>query len=321
MFRACLTPLFLFVFTFGSAQDYAAVDSKVRAYGNFSDPDKLAAQIDRDFTSEDHKARAIFTWIATNIKYDVQQYLSNPNVREVAYSYRTPQEKAQKEQQFKDQIVMKTWRSKKGLCHGYSELYNYLAKRVGLESILIPGTSKSHPTHIGKLPVAADHAWNAVKTDGKWHLLDVTWAAGGIDGATRKFKPRFNDSYFFTDPEVFFLNHFPDDKRLLMTNHTPQEFADLPLFYGEYLASDYTILTPNNGTINAVAGTISFKINNFKGSRISYVFSNDNTFKNVTPTQVGNDAIFEIPVNPRASGYLTLFVNSSSIVTYKIQRG
>src|SRR5690606_21751730 len=104
---------------------------------------------------------------------------------------------------FKDQIVMKTWRSKKGLCHGYSELYNYVAKRVGLESIMIPGTSKSHPTHIGKLPTVADHAWNAVKTNGKWHLIDVTWAAGGIDGATKKFVSKFNDSYFFTDPEVF----------------------------------------------------------------------------------------------------------------------
>lgn len=319
--RFFLHLIILLCFSLSHSQDFSSVDAKVKAYPHFSKPELLAQQISSDFTQQDHQARAVFTWIATNIKYDVPQFLAGSGVRQIAYSFRSQEEKLQKERQFKLDLVMTTWRSKKAVCHGYSELYNHLAGLVGLESILIPGSSKSHPTHIGKLPVAADHAWNAVKTNGKWHLLDVTWGAGGIDGNTKKFLPRFNDSYFFTDPEIFFLNHFPDDKRLLMTNRSPEEFAQLPLYYGEYLDSDYTIIAPYNGIIRVDSASIPFKIDNFTGSRISYVFSNDNTFHSVVPRKNGNAVEFNVPVDKRTSGYLTLFINSSSVVTYKIQRG
>ncbi|HEX8561429.1 MAG TPA: transglutaminase domain-containing protein [Flavobacterium sp.] len=313
--------LLFFLFNTVFAQDYSSVDAKVRAYPDFAKPELLAAKIAADFTTDELKARAIFTWIASNIKYDVPQYFASGGVRQAAFSYRTEAEKAQKEQQFKNQIVMQTWRSGKAVCHGYSELYNFLANQVGLESVLIPGVSKTHPTHIGKLPTVADHAWNAVKANGKWQLVDVTWAAGGIDGATKKFLQKFNDSYFFTDPEVFFLNHFPDDKRLLMINKTPEEFARLPLYYGEYLSSEYTIVSPNDGIIRATAASIPFRINNFSGARIAYVFSSNNTFHTVSPTVSGDTVEFDVPVSKGDSGFLTLYIGSSSVVTYKIQRG
>ena len=321
-YKLRLFPLFLLLFGIAAnSQNYTSVDEKVKAYSGFSKPELLAAQISKDFSSEEDKARAIFTWIASNIKYDMDEYFASSGVRQVAFSFRSEAEKLQKEKQFKEDLVQKTWRSKKAVCHGYSELYNHLSKLVGLESILIPGTSKSHPTHIGKLPTAADHAWNAVKTDGKWHLLDVTWGAGGVDGATKKFLPRFNDSYFFTDPHVFFLNHFPDDKRLLMINKTPEEFARLPLYYGEYLDSDYTIITPYEGILKAGVNSIPFSLENYSGARVSYVFSNTNTFRSVELRKNGTRTEFDIPISKSDSGYLTLYINSRSVVTYKIQRG
>lgn len=313
-------PLFLLFFSLANSQDFSAVDTKVRLYEAPATPEKLAGRINADFTSEDDKARAIFTWIASNIKYDLQLYAANGGQRQVAFTYRTPAEKAQKVKLFNQQLIATTWHSKKAVCHGYTELYNHLAKLCQLESVMIPGTSKSQPSHIGKLPIALDHAWNAVKTNGKWHLLDVTWGAGAVNGATGKFEPRFNDSYFFTDPDTFFLNHFPENPKMLMTQKTPEDFSKLPLYYGEYLSSDYKIIAPFAGIISA-GSPVSFRIENLEAYRISYVFSSDNQFHPVEPTVVGNFTEFAIPLGKNDSGYLTLYINSNSAVTYKIQRG
>lgn len=319
-FSRVLLPLILFVFSVANSQDFSAVDSKVRSYETFASPEKLAERINADFESQDNKARAIFTWIALNISYDVQQYAASGGQRQVAFTYRSAAEKAQKVKIFNQELVANTWRSKKAVCHGYAELYNHVAKLCRLESIMIPGTSKSQPAHIGKLPVTYDHAWNAVKTGGKWHLLDATWAAGAVNGGTGKFEPRFNDSYFFADPDTFFLNHFPIDPKMLLTEKTPAEFAKLPLYYGEYLNSDYKIIAPLSGIITA-GSALSFRIENLDAYRISYVFSNDNKFHPIEPKVAGNITEFEIPVDKNDSGYLTLYINSISAVTYKIERG
>ncbi|HEX8268989.1 MAG TPA: transglutaminase domain-containing protein [Flavobacterium sp.] len=313
---------FLFLI-FGSAysQDYSAVDTKVKSYPIFAKPELLANKINADFNTEDDKARAIFTWIASNIKYDMVEYMGTGGVKQVAFTYRTPEEKARKVKQFNMEIVSKTWRTRKAICHGYAELFNHLAELTGLESKMIPGTSKSHPTQIGKFPSVADHAWNAVKTNGKWHLIDATWAAGGVDGATNKFFEKFNDSYFFTDPEIFFLNHFPEDDKNLMSNKTREEFAALPLYYGDYLESDFTIEAPNKGIITAKSANVPFRFKNLSADRISYVLSNNNVFKGVIPVRNGDISEFDIFLDKNFSGYLTIFVDGSSVVSYKIQRG
>lgn len=52
-----------------------------------------------------------------------------------------------------------------------------------------------------------DHAWNAVRLDGKWFLLDSTWGAGHTDG--HAYVKQFNEFYFLTDPAHFVNDHFP----------------------------------------------------------------------------------------------------------------
>src|SRR5690606_15652960 len=135
-------------------------------------------------------------------------------------------------------------KSKRGVCQGYATLYTIIADKAGLESVIVTGSSKSHPAHIGKQPGNSDHAWNAIKIGGEWKLVDVTWGAGTATGNPPKFNFKFSDKYFFTDPDVFFLNHFPDDKKWLMTNRSEKEFADLPLYYGNYHMGGYEFVSP-----------------------------------------------------------------------------
>ncbi|MCH5299988.1 MAG: hypothetical protein J1E56_01620 [Ruminococcus sp.] len=50
------------------------------------------------------------------------------------------------------------------VCQGYSDAMSYLLSCVGIENTEISGTSQG-----------GNHIWNAVKIDGDWYYLDVTW--------------------------------------------------------------------------------------------------------------------------------------------------
>ncbi|WP_262494636.1 transglutaminase domain-containing protein [Flavobacterium cyanobacteriorum] len=278
----------------------------------------MADKINTDFTRDDEKARAIFTWIATNVKYDLAAYTIAE--RPVAYSFRTQEEKMAKERKFKDDLAIKTLKTRKGVCQGYATLFESLAQSVGLEAVIIPGTSKSHPTHIGKAPGASDHAWNAVKINGQWKLLDVTWGAGTVTGEPLKFDFRFNDGYFFTSPDDFVLNHYPDNEKWLLTNADKDDFASFPLYYGSYLMEGFRFMAPGRGLVAyTVAGTVPFKIKNLKpGDRIAYRFTKDPAFKEVQPKQDGDVAEFEIPLGSNTGGYLTVYINQRSVASYRI---
>jgi Skp family chaperone for outer membrane proteins len=313
--------LFLSLGFSANAQDYAKVDNIVKAYPkSFSSPDKLAEQISKDFTRDDEKARAIFTWIATNIKYDYAAY--GVNERPVAYTFRTEEEKIAKEKAMKQELAQKTLKSKKGVCQGYSTLYKVVAEKGGLECEIIPGTSKSHPSHISKGPGARDHAWNAVKIGNEWKLLDATFGAGTVTGAKPEFVFKFNDKYFFSDPDTFFLNHFPDDKKWLLTDKDEKDFANLPLYYGDYIMKGYDFVAPTAGVFKAVpSGSIEFKVRNLKaGDLVHYAYSRDNVVKEIKPEYNGNTATFSIPVSNSSVGTLTVYINQKSVASYRINK-
>ena len=169
--------LLFFSFTISvNAQDYTKVDATVNSYPKtFASPDKFAEQVNKDFKNKEEKARAIFTWITTNIKYDLVAF--GVNERPAAFSFKTQEEKEAKQKKFKEELAAKTLKSKKGVCQGYATLFSVVADKVGLQSEIVTGTSKSHPAHIGKLPGASDHAWNVVKIDNQWKLIDATWGS------------------------------------------------------------------------------------------------------------------------------------------------
>lgn len=313
--------LLLFITGFCSyAQDYSSVDSKVSIYPkSFASVDKLAEKINSDFKTEEDKARALFTWIATNVKYDLVAY-SKPE-QPVAYSFRTQEEKMIKQRKFKEELAAKTLKTKKGVCEGYATLYELTAGKMGLEAVIVPGTSKSHPTHIGKQPGASDHAWNAVKIDDKWHLIDVTWGAGTVTGSPLKFEFRFNDGYFLTDPAVFALNHYPDKEKWLLTDAVSKaDFATAPLYYGNYVRGGYNFISPGTGLITITKPVLlPFRIKNLKpGDKLAYAFSKDRLLKEVQPKTDGDVAAFDIPLDVKNTGFLTIYINQRSVAAYRL---
>lgn len=58
---------------------------------------------------------------------------------------------------------------KKAVCQGYAELYQTLSTAVGLDSLLVIGIVYPNTDN------AETHAWNWVKLEGNYYLVDSTW--------------------------------------------------------------------------------------------------------------------------------------------------
>lgn len=116
----------------------------------------------------------------------------------------------------------------KAICWGYSTLFKAMCEEVGIECEIISGYSKVPLNSKPKIE-EPNHAWNAVKIDGKWHLLDATWDSGN-KGLESDFEKQFGHNYFLTPPSFFIANHLPAEPnwQLVKCPIAPQEFQ-LPI--------------------------------------------------------------------------------------------
>lgn len=187
----------------------------------------LATQLTTDLSTEVDKARAIYMWIAGNIRYDCKKY---HNPKNPTFSGTSKEEIGEKIAIYRQKGILKTLKRKRGVCEDYSRLFNALCKEVGLESIRIVGNArdfyKPYRKGLGGL-----HAWNAVKIDGNWYLIDATWGAGYTDEAVKRFTRRLSAGYFMVKPEKLIQTHFPEDKnwQLLAKPLNQKAFSKQPM--------------------------------------------------------------------------------------------
>lgn len=191
--------------------DFSEIDRHARQSPDRleSSPEELASYLVEPAQNDVEKARAIFIWIVDNIAYDTESYfsgdISNVNPEQVL-------------------------EDGKAVCSGYSGVFEMLAKYTGLEVVTISGYGKGYGyTEEDKIE-GTNHAWNAVKLNGKWHLLDPTWAAGGYSKRKGEWTRKFDDSYFMAPPLAFAFSHFPEQKKwqLLENPLTRQQFQRYP---------------------------------------------------------------------------------------------
>ena len=180
---------FLLMLSFGAvfSTDYSRIDKQSETV-----PDRLktapqiAAYLTRNLSLPTEKVRAIYSWIAHNIRYDVAKM-------KLTESYVNPQELA-------DYALSK----REGVCANYTALFNACCLSVGIQCYVIEGYVRQN----GKLMLNG-HSWNAVRMDNRFYEVDVTWAAGYVDND--KFIPKYKDEFFMVSPSVFIKTHMPDD--------------------------------------------------------------------------------------------------------------
>ena len=86
-----------------------------------------------------------------------------------------------------------------------------------------------------------NHAWNAVKIQEHWYLVDACWDAGHLEG--RSYHKQYGTCYLFAEPFGFLHTHFPADAKwqLLPRPLTAEEFAALSLLQGRFFEAGLAI--------------------------------------------------------------------------------
>lgn len=188
----------------------AAIDSHALAAqpDMEASPEVLASYLTRPARTDAEKVRAIYRWMADRIVYDVDAFLENrPSKSEVA-------------------DVLK---QRSSVCEGFASLFEQLAKNAGLEVVSIKGYAKGYA--VAAIPNfdKPNHAWNAVKIDGQWRLVDPTWGAGYV--ANGKYQKVLSEAFFLAPPEQMMFSHFPVDQAWQLQavpRLTMSEFVSLP---------------------------------------------------------------------------------------------
>lgn len=176
-------------FAFGqNKENYAAVDAKMAAIpvSETTTPKGISDYIAVNFKTEKDRLRASFYWVASNISYDVA------NMENIEFSDSS------------EQKVNKTLKNRKGVCIHYAEVFNTIVKQLGFEAYIVEGYTKQ----FGKV-AALSHAWNVVKSEGKWWFFDSTWGAGSVNKGV--FAKKLNNFYFKTPAAAMVATHMPFD--------------------------------------------------------------------------------------------------------------
>jgi len=199
-------------------------------------PDKsLAKELTKNCSSEMEKVRSIFVWITDNIAYDFDLY-QNPTLQQELYVT-------------SENVIQNTLDSKKAICSGYSLLFKSLCDEIGIECVSIDGYSRQFLDGFNE-KTEPDHAWNAVKINNKWYLLDATWASG--NGFGNRFEKGFDEYWFLTNPKEFIYTHFPLDSKwtLLNQNYDKEYFYDLPVLTSHwFFTKGVKVIEPKNGIL------------------------------------------------------------------------
>ena len=163
------------------------------------DPEQLIAYFLEVANTDLEKCRAVYSWIAYNIKYD-----------DVAYNNKT--------ESFTDPFDI--LKEQKAMCGGFSALFYFLCSKMNLEVKSVSGYCKGYQFSISKetnsnAKPTINHGWNFVKINGEWRAFDVTWGSGSAKttpNGLMKSVSKFKDEWFNCSPEEFVFSHYPESQ-------------------------------------------------------------------------------------------------------------
>lgn len=238
--KRLLVAIFLSVqiIVFSQNNDFSEIDNYISSLNidrSITIPD-LTGKLTSPFHSDLQKVRAVFFWIATNIRYDDEE-------NDASFRARYPSDMEK---------INTTYSSRKGVCSGYSHLFRYMLGLSGIRCNVITGYARNDlKTCFPKNP---NHAWNSVKIDNSWYLFDVTWARDSLR--------KVNDLWFMTDPGLFIMNHYPEYKPYTLMKESPslEEFMHFPVYTKSFYDLKFTDDISKTGHFTAVNDTVTIHI-------------------------------------------------------------
>lgn len=267
----------------------------------------------QNFTADSLRLRAAVDWITGTISYDVKNWKTeNPKAGEIDYILR----------------------SNKAICSGYTELLQRLCDLLNIECQVVSGKARAFDSdiYLNRSKLTEDHAWNIVKLNGNWRIIDPTWVAGyvtgDIDDPQTRFVREFNEAYYFTEPSKFILNHYPTQAQhqLLLTVMDEKKFKNAPLFLGGYMKDSISEVVPNEALIKANVGdTVRFRFKTAAGYLRIAAWSPTQTKAEYETDLFPENGWVEFKYPIAVAGYYSLYVGRivsmtrHSLLAYKLQ--
>ncbi|MEM9073003.1 MAG: transglutaminase domain-containing protein [Myxococcota bacterium] len=152
------------------------------------------------------------------------------------------------------------FRTRLSVCAGYANLFHAMAREMDLESAVVVGDTRKQDGDIS----GEGHAWNAVRIEGKWYLVDVTWDSGHLRGT--EFVPNYRTDYFLTPPDVIGLDHLPDAPEWQLRSEPigRGEFARQPLLRPGFFRHGFDLRSPRRSQVS-VGDELEIQIANPRG--------------------------------------------------------
>ncbi len=292
------------------AQEYERIDAMIPMYpSQFDAAEAFSNMLSRDFTTDEDKVRAMYTWLIHNVAYDPSEY------KVFNYSFKNYRERNQKEAKTREKIIQRTLQTGKAVCEGYAFVIEKLCNLQGIENFLIRGDTKTHFEDIGR-PFRKSHMWNAIKLNGQWHLFDATWGAGKYQGKFIKDPTYF---YFMCDPKQLVKSHYPEmEEDTFLTEPTSfATFQQWPLIISpQILPKD--VLSPEGGTVfsNSSMNEVYFEIQTASPKEIHYSYGKE---KESVVFSVKEGVLnFSVPVQIGPSS-LVIYFDEHPVLGYKVK--
>ncbi len=138
---------------YSSSNNYSEL---TKSYSNVTEDDintinSILNSIIKPGMTETEKIRTVHNWIVCNTTYNDKYYDRGDSFNHVS----------------------NLLNNKTGVCQGYSVTFYIFMKQMGIPCTLVMGKTDK-----------VSHAWNAVKLDGNWYYIDVTWDDPVVNGTS-----------------------------------------------------------------------------------------------------------------------------------------
>lgn len=315
-----LLVFFLFSIQFISAQNYERVDSIVSNYPDrFKSIENFADRIASDFTTDLDRTRATYYWISNHITYDFKSLRKKEKTKKIKYKSKTDYES--KIYILNKKYAEKALKKNTAVCEGYAQLLKYTLTKLDIICVVVYGYAKVSVSEIGRKRNNSNHAWNAIKLDKQWRLIDATWSTGNSLYNPKFFN--FSDTYFLIPPDKLILSHFPDDKQwqLLDNKVSRINYFNFPIIYDAYHNSGLKISNKTTGYITTEIDSVIQLFFTEIDKDKTYYYSFDKSGKSdiIKFVKEKDQFIANIPYNQRRRRNLVISDGQLTLMKFKIK--
>lgn len=222
MKKILLTIILLLFFNVSNAQSNSTLELAKSMSSSTIEISDLNDFVEKNISDKKEIAKFFYYWISLNIEYDHE-------TADKKESETTQEEIIESE----NPVI--AFNNRKAVCIGYSNLYNLFMDNFEIDCKIITGYAKTLENLTLEIEQDGEfrHAWNVIKLDGSWKLVDTTWA--------KQFEENISDYYFDTKPQRLILSHYPEETKwqLLEEQISIEDFNKQPYVHSFYFDTGF----------------------------------------------------------------------------------